>query len=416
MATPSACSIRGRVFTSTTGIRRCSPWLIGIGNQIVPGPALAFLGTLLLYAGGYVLVATYFLRTGRPLAAQIAVLLLFFPIAVHELREVGKDTALAALCLFWFGVFLHRAMHRRAFSVIETLALAAVMVLLIDTRANSIFAALPLLLLATWHVNARRWVWPRRVAGALLLLALASGAGQAFDRLVLDAYDMHPIVSLETFDIGGTTYFSGRDQSRGLLGPDFLQRNKSCYTRQAWDSYVWGACPEIGKRALADPPGKMFRAWLGAIANAPLAYMKHRLLHFLTFTRVLCQGVCDAPITSIFWQEMAPPQFQRKPSPLALTIDKIGTGIETSLVGRPWIWLVELLCCAGICARRLRGGRGRIDAVFGLCLAASGLLYGLGYLAVGVASVLRYGFWIFVSGTLAPLFAWQAVAAPPEDR
>ncbi len=113
---------------------------------------------------------------------------------------------------------------------------------------------------------------------------------------------------------------------------------------------------------------------------------------------------------------MAPPQFQRKPNPLAMTIEKIGVGVETSLIGRPWIWLLELLCCAGICAARLRGGRGRIDAVFGFCLAASGLLYGIGYLAVGVASVLRYAFWIFVSGTLAPLFAWQAVAAPAEDR
>ncbi len=82
------------------------------------------------------LVATYFLRTGRPLAAQLAVLLLFFPIAVHELREVGKDAVLAALCLFWFGVFLHRARQRRAFSLIEALALAGIMVLLIDIAAE----------------------------------------------------------------------------------------------------------------------------------------------------------------------------------------------------------------------------------------------------------------------------------------
>ncbi len=109
---------------------------------------------------------------------------------------------------------------------------------------------------------------------ALLLLGLAYGAGQAFDRLMLDAYDMHEIVALELFDIGGTTYFSGpRPIARAARAGFPRSATRHCYTRQAVDSYIWGRLPRDRQAGAGRSlRRKMFHAWLGAIANAPLAY------------------------------------------------------------------------------------------------------------------------------------------------
>jgi hypothetical protein len=125
------------------------------------------------------------------------------------------------------------------------------------------------------------------------------------------------------------------------------------------------------------------RIWIRAIASHPLAYARHRLEHFNSSTTFLVE-----PAHRCRWETSSAcsmPKLQRAMKDF----------VRKNALYWPCIWLALGLWLL------LKGGAGaEVKA-----LAWSGLLYGAGYLLVGVATDPRYHLWTTLSiATAAGLF------------
>lgn len=392
-------------------------WAWGYLDAVVPGPGGLFAVNLACFIAGHAIVATCFLRQGMPGRAALCMLALLFPMTAYALLDVGKDVFMTSALLFLTGIFLWRAQRPSRFFLLLLPLIVGILLLVIDSRKNAFAAVFPIILFVLCSGRpGLRPTW-RAALLAVGITLTVQGAAWVIDHQILRAKAAHPLVALEVFDLAGESYFAGTDVSHGLLGDDFMAQTEKCYDHRQWDPFMWGACSKVGGTALGrimNPGGDAYAdalraAWTDGMMAHPLAYLKHRMAYWSTFLRLQCDA-CDEVLYTIYWGQWNPPDHLYQPTLIARRLDTIAANIARSPLARPYVWLLDLAICFSICASRAFRAHPSVLASTGAFLSLSGLLYALTYLPVGLATPLRYLFWTYVSGLLAPVFASAALA------
>jgi hypothetical protein len=310
----------------------------------------------------------------------------FFPLALNFNGQLVKDVSMAICLLLAAGIaagLLRGAIRRRV------LALPLMWLFLIMgafMRANALFALPPLLDLAAAVTNAR-WTafgWMKRgVIVCLVAIAFAPSHILA-DRNIFRVTDIKPLSQLQVLDIAGITYFSGIDRFQGLFGPDFVAKNRGCYTPRAWDVYGWGDCEEVYEKLKPQFGWPLSKLWLEAIVADPLAYATHRLAHLNRFTQFLCRD-CKEPVYTGA-QSTNQKEFTFEPTFLYRAIDAASQALNDSPFGPPYVFLLVCLAWAWAGFAIPDPTTRRVT----ISLALSGAFYALAFTVIGIASDYRY--------------------------
>jgi hypothetical protein len=348
------------------------------------------------YWGGFFLIARAFETEGRTLAWW-TFLASFFPMALNFNGQLVKDISMAVCLLIATGLaacLVRGVIKRNAANLVAMwffLFASAFM------RANAFFALPPLLDLAG-VVSSKRWAsihWLKRAVAVCLLTLLFAPAHIAADRYIFRVKDIHPISQLQILDIAGITYRSGVDGFQGFFGPDFVTKNRSCYTPRAWDVYGWGGCEEVYENLKPQFGLPLSKLWLQAIASDPLAYLAHRSAHVNRFLQFLCTDCKEMVYTGA--QSSNQKDFTFEPTFLYKTIDWISEAINNSPLGPPYVWL--LICLAwSLAAFAIPNETTRRIT---LTVALSGAMYGLAFAVIGIASDYRYIYWTMLCALIA---------------
>jgi hypothetical protein len=375
-------------------------------QRIHDGPQPMFVLFVAAYWAGFVLIADALRREGRTLA-WLTFATAFYPMALNYNGQLVKDVSMAT-CLLIGGAIaagvLSGTIRMRAVALPLMwlfIAMGAFM------RANSLFGLPPLLDLAA-SATSTRWAGTAIVKRAILVCLVSLAVAPAHilaDRNIFRVEDIKPMSQLQVFDIGGITYFSGADGYGGFFGPNFVARNAACYTPRHWDVYGWmvgeRGCPEVYERMKPQFGWPLSKLWLEAIAAHPVAYLTHRLAHANRFFQFVCKD-CQEPVFT-GWQSTNQKEFTFEPTWLFHAIDAGAQALNNSPFGPPYVWL--LICIAWTwAALAIPNGRTRAIVV---SVALSGAMYGLGFVAIGIAHEYRYIYWTL----LCALITTPAVAA-----
>jgi hypothetical protein len=375
------------------------PMFEWVWRQLLPihtGPAPMLVLQLLLYWVGFLLLAGWALRRDRRSLAVAIMAAALLPIPFALIGAVLKDSLMAGLLLTATGLLAwHQETGGRSprFVAILLLLFAATL------RFNAFLAGLPLLvaqLPRRWRDTPPRFALVTIVAAIPLLIAVPIAS------TLLQAQRSGVELSLVIFDLGGITYHSGVDAFPPQPVADPVAVNRLCYAPDKWDRYAWWGpdpCPigfETVRVALKKRHQSVYGYWMSAIAAHPIAYAEHRLNHFNQSSYFLVRG--DTP----------PPAFHRSdpnvwneqvPANAMLTaVDHIASWSAMTPLGWP-IWWVAMAAGVLILSPALPSRRLIVP------IALSALLYGLGYLVVGVASEMRYHLWTMTGALLATLLA-----------
>lgn len=372
-------------------------WLWMLIDPIAPGTGSILLLTAALYWLAFALIA--WVIAGRsPWLAIVLPLLGFMPPAFVLLGVIWRDVLFGICWLLAAGLAFAAA--RSAWQVrlpvqIVAFALFGLGVLL---RPNALAAA-PILALYLLWPNQFNW---RRAAIAYVPAAIAVFAlVQVVYYGVFQAQRQHPLHSIMVFDLGGISHFSGENVFPGNWSPEQDRLIVSgCYKPIAWDIY-WTQEPCLfvmgkleGEKLFGTPA--IGSAWLHAVTHHPLAYLEHRV--------------------SVEWQFLAKENLALwtrdlddadkiifADSPRLMALKTVNDTLNRTPLFRAGPWLVLDLSLCLLVWRRRETSAGAF--VLGIC--GSGAVYVLSFLAVGVATDLRYAYWAVLAGLAGAMVAAQ---------
>jgi hypothetical protein len=340
-----------------------------LGN-IAPGPApLLAVHVGLYWLGVWALWDAAARRGGwRQILPLIA---MAHPLMLVMLGAIQKDVGLAASLSAAFGLLYRQRSLGRPLSIAKSVIVGVLLAYAVLVRWNGALAAGPLLL---W------WIAPESVrAGRAIIVTALLGlvmvpAASFVDHSMLKASRTHAQASLELFDMAGIAHFSG---DRALLDVP-----PGCYRPYFWDPLDSPQCGHLFERLAATDEGAsaLTRRWLEAIATHPLAYATHRLAYFNSSTAFAVSPTLRC---------QSAPDYTGCEQPRARQI--VNDFVKKNLLYWPCLWLAA-------------GGwllvRGRADPG-PRALAWSGMIYGLGYFLIGVATDWRYYLWTTLAIALA---------------
>ncbi len=367
-------------------------WLWSIFRLVADGDGPMFCFQVVLYWLGFLLIALTLARTDQWFAAWAVLGVALFPSLfmtnIELLNDVGMGvTLLAAFAiLFWW-----RTQDRKIPIVIATIVLALLLFGAL-ARVNAVFAVVPLFV----YLIRPKWLdnpWRLVAVSILVALALVPVADLINHRL-LRAEPLHPIRSLQIFDLNGIAFYS---HDLAVFGPgtSFTQDEVAhCYTPSGWDRaapwggecrFIWnrlGAARdlrEVAEKLEArpamglEPNPDLSNRWIAAIVRHPLAYAKHRLLHFRS----------EIGTGLSYWDSDVAGS-----KPLSAALYDLVTASALWIVMGAYL-LVRLSSIPSV--QRSTS----TDAALALLLSA--LPYASAYLIIGVASQMRYFFWSLIA-------------------
>jgi hypothetical protein len=379
-----------------------------------------------LWWSGLVLLAARARADGRTRLGWALFACGLLPVGLALTGAIYKDCMMAGALVSAAGLAAWRPNGRKGRVSWLVVPLAAVLLAFASAlRFNGFAAAMPLAV-ALLPAALRR-TWPRILLTSAAVSALLLGTVP----LVNAAIGAKPTgvqYSLIIFDLGGISYHSGVNVFPSQLDKDLddnpitrpVAVNHRCYNPLRWDSYsdwVDVECP-LGftdwMREVVPAGVDAKRVWLMAVLHHPLAYAEHRLTHFAYNTRFY--PLTDAQERAVPYQD-APNDwhFRVTPGPVLHALDALAVASSHGPLGWPIVMIA--LALGGVLALApfpLRLVQREGVSALALPLALSAFLYGMSYLALSVASELRYHLWT----TLAALLATMLVLAsrPPMGR
>jgi len=385
------------------------PAMNWLWRQLLPirsGPAPMLLLQVLLYWGGFALLAATALRGGRRWLGIAILACALLPIPFVLTGAVLKDSLMAGALLLASGLIAWRREEEWPLRIVAILLLVAAATL----RFNAVPACLPLLVVALPVAWRRTW---GRLALTTLIAAIPLVVAMPVANRLLHAGRSGVELSLVIYDLGGIGKYAGVDTFPPVGVADPVAVNARCYKPVSWDSYAWWGpdpCP-IGfsnlQPAFAAHHLNPYEVWAAAIAAHPLAYAEHRLAHFDNNSRFL---VHDADLPTLSLQTDPNPWiFQLAPSPLRDALGAIAIWSSHTPLGWPICWLALGL---GMLFLAL----GQPSRTIALPMALSAWLYGMSYLPLSVASEVRYHFWTATGIALATVFLLADARAIPKRR
>jgi hypothetical protein len=377
------------------------PLMAWLWHQMIglePGPGPMLLLQVLLYWSGFALISLSACKRGQPRLALALVLGGFLPAPFALAGSVTKDAFMEGVLLVATAFLLWRPLVSSA-AADATLRIGAFAALVIAAalRFNAFFACVPLALAAM----PDQWTQtkPRMLISGIAVACIFLMTGPAIASL-LHAEDTDVKLSLIIFDLGGITEHSGVSAFPDLKVRDPVAVNRRCYDPSGWDSYSdWAKkpCPlgfDPFQDLIDDGDTDATQLWMHAIERHPFAYLEHRLTYFNLSSWFL---VSDGPAFTAWSQSVPNPwRFSISENSILTAIVALTDWAATTPLGWPIFWIGVALAAlvAGI-----RAGLPREP----VAVAASAFLYGIGYLAVGVATGIRYYTWTFSGAAIAAL-------------
>ena len=241
--------------------------------------------------------------------------------------------------------------------------------------------------------------WPTQISWkrtALLFIPAMAGffaLVQVVYYGVLGATRQHPLQSIMVFDLGGISHFTKQNQFPVTWSePEATLLLNGCYQPTEWDIY-WRLAPcDFVMRKVEREEGlfgtpAITEAWARAVLRHPVAYLRHRTAFMWNFLvgNNLTMWVADVD----HWTETV---FPDRPSFVALV--SVHDRLKVTPLFRAGSWLLVCMVVCGLSWRR----RETPEGAFALAVCGSATLYMLTFLAVGVASDFRFGYWAVLSG------------------
>jgi hypothetical protein len=372
--------------------------LWGAIDPVAPGAASMFLLIATSYWLGFAILALALARRSTRLALLLPLLALAPPAFVF-VGIIWRDVLFATSWLLAAAIVFAAPESGARFRVpLQALALGlcAFGVLL---RPNALIAA-PIL--------AAYIIWPAQMSfrRTAILLVPAMVGFFALVQLVyygaLGATRQHPLHSIMVFDLGGISHFSKQNQFPVTWSePETALLLNGCYQPTQWDIY-WRLEPCDFVMRKVEREQKLFgtpalvEAWARAVVSHPVAYLQHRAAFMWNFlaadNTTMWLADVEHPTENVFSDRSAFAALVwlhnlLKPTPLF----------------RTGSWL---LLCIVVCAFAWRQ-RERPEGAFALGVCGSAAVYVLTFLAVGVASDFRYGYWAVLAGIAGGAVAMQ---------
>ena len=268
-------------------------------------------------------------------------------------------------------------------------------------RSNGCFIAAPLLVAIFMG-----WKTPiiYRYISCLVLVLCVIASTSLVNFKLLGARDDAPDFSLMIFDVAGTAKYSGVSTLPDIPGvPDQVNLFQKCYSPLQWDAVANWTGPDCngvgyyfyherdsGKERLMAARQELRKAWIAAITQHPVAYLKHRLAHFNRFIDYLGYEPVYRPIyitTVGFTVGYGDPDYSLfylvKPPRLWNSV--INMDLANQLWFHPYVSLLILL----FFYLATLTTNDRFNRTLNV-VAFSGLTYFVGFLFVGVSSDFRY--------------------------
>jgi hypothetical protein len=366
-------------------------------DPIIPGPAgMLLLNNLLFWSG---LALTVWLADLSPFSTAASVLAVgLSPPVFSALGVIWKDVAMGAALLLAFGMLWWAEARSSRAGLVLALPLLFYAATL---RHNAAFAVLPLVLWVPFigqevaHGARRRPRWQLLFAG-VTLFALLNGSAVAVNRMLANGGRLYPSQQVLLHDLAAISVASGQIRLPASLrtenGPPTVEGLACVYTPDsavALFSGNDGACP-LRVVKILDPVrmADLVAEWTSAVRSQPGAYLAHRWKAFRGQFAIGRERVCYPLQVGIDPNEMG---LRFSGTPLYRPALKLLTAAayRTPLF-RGWMYLA----LAGVLL--LWAGRRRGSAP-ALALGASGILYGLSYLAVSTSCDFRLHWWCVVA-------------------
>lgn len=362
-------------------------------HRLGPTTSPMFALQTISYGAGFALIVASLMRSRRYPAATATALLALSPLLLGWQMVVLKDAQMLGALLATIGIL---AMFRLANRNVPPLAItAAVLLLLYATfvRGNALFATVPLavLLLPT---RSR----PLISAGlAIVGLALVLGLTPLVNQRLLRAAPSGVAKTEPLFDLAAIAVGTNDTSPSVFLPAERRQlRERHCVKSFFWDPLGDPAgCSEVTDRFMDEPVERLYVDLAKAAAAHPLAYLEHRFAHWNSTER---------------W--LVPPGLPDMEPPIEAEPNQLGLGTPQSRLASSWhdaaaietntpaawpiVWTVIAVLLMPIAWRR------RSDPVGGLALAllVSAVTLEASFLAISIASDVRYHLWSMTASAL----------------
>jgi hypothetical protein len=362
-------------------------------HPLASGTAPMFALQVTLYAAGFSLIAGAVAKVGRWRAAIATIVLTVSPLLLGWQMVVLKDAQMLGALLCAVGIVAHYRLANRRMPAIAVAVTAVLIAYATLVRANAFITTVPLSVL----------LMPTRTRPALTLgIAIAAGAAvlgltPIVNHRLLGAEPSDVAKALPLFDLAAIAVAAPASPS-----PFAPEERAQIIERHCVKAFFWdplgdpSGCSSATERLMEVPAGELSKDLAAAAARHPIAYAQHRFAHWNSTERwLVAPGLPDA----------APP-VEAEPNdlglvtpsnPIAAAWQDVAAAEAATPLGWPIVWTVVAVF-ALLPARRRRG-----DPAGGLALAllASALALELSFLAISIASDLRYHLWPMAASALA---------------
>jgi len=235
-------------------------------DRLAAGPASLLAAGSALYVLGAAWTAANLAR-GLPMRLLCLLVLCCWPPLLNDLGLVGRDSAFIACFMLYVGLLTS---GRANWPALLALLLAGM-----AFRPDSAIAMVPGLALP----------WGFRLRTAIVGIAafvLCYAAMDAVNHQLLQARRTFPIQTTLIHDLGGISYRAGEDLMPAYADYGFdMEQIRQRYTPRFGDPLMFaGGQPNVPISFDADHHKALQTAWMAAVGQHPIAYLRHRVATF----------------------------------------------------------------------------------------------------------------------------------------
>ena len=362
-------------------------------HPLGPGTAPMFVLQVGLYALGFGLMVAAVVRINRPWAGIATAILALSPLLFGWQMVVLKDTQMQGALVAAFGIVaFHRLGGRQVPAALAGVA-AVLIIYATLVRANAVFVTVPLGLMLLRRPMA---MGPRAATAAGLVAGLLALSPTINDRL-FGASHSAVARSQPLFDLAAIAVATPDTPSPFTPSERVQIVARHCVKAFFWDPLGDpSACAPVTARLNHESDKTLYLALVSAAATHPLAYAEHRFRHWNSTERWLVSpGLTDAGPPD----EAEPNELGLKspPSSVVPAWQSVAAVEAASPLGWPIVWTVLGLVLLPAAWRQ----RGSEAGALALALLVSALLLEASFLAISIASDLRYHLWPMTAVALA---------------
>lgn len=362
-------------------------------HPIAPGMRPMFALQLGFYALGFSLVVAGLAKMGRWRSAIATAVLALSPLILGWQMVVLKDAQMVAALICAVGIAAHHYFANRRISVPAAIAVAALLAYATFVRANGFIATIPLAIFLLPTRNR-----PALSAGiAVAATAAVLGLTPIINHRLLGSEPSDVAKTQPLFDLAAIAAATPASSSPFTLAERLEIARGHCVKDFFWDPLGDpSGCANATRRLISEPAGKLDSELARQATLHPIAYVQHRFAHWNSTERwLVAPGLPDAapPVEA----EPNSLGLQTPSSPIAAAWQDVAAAEAATPIGWPIIWTVVALFILLPARRRRDEPVGRLA----LALLASAIALELSFLAISIASDLRYHLWPMIASPLA---------------